>query len=100
MPDTLPPAPAPGAGASPASAAASITICLGSSCFSRGNSRNLEVIQDFYKTHNLPASVELNGHLCEGHCRSGPNVRINGKLYHEVDPIVIIALLNHFTPRP
>lgn len=79
-------------------AAAQITICMGSSCFSRGNSRNIEVIQEFFKTRSLPASVELSGHLCEGCCKSGPNVAINGKMYHEVDPIVIIALLNHFVP--
>jgi NADH:ubiquinone oxidoreductase subunit E len=79
--------------------AASITICMGSSCFSRGNSRNIEVVQDFLKTQSLPPSVELNGHLCEGHCKSGPNVTINGKMYHEVDPIVIVGLLNHFVPK-
>jgi NADH:ubiquinone oxidoreductase subunit E len=76
--------------------AAQITICMGSSCFSRGNSRNIEVVQDFLKHRPLPPSVELGGHLCEGHCKSGPNVTINGKMYHEVDPIVIIALLNHY----
>ena len=78
--------------------AASITICMGSSCFSRGNSRNIEVVQEFLKKHTLPPNVELCGHLCEGHCKSGPNVMINDKMYHEVDPIVIIALLNHFLP--
>ncbi len=30
------------------------TICMGSSCFSRGNSRNIEVVQDFLKTQSLP----------------------------------------------
>ncbi len=75
----------------------SITICMGSSCFSRGNNRNIEVIQDYLATHQLPPMVELVGHLCQGHCKSGPNVTINGKMYHEVDPIVIIGLLNHFT---
>ena len=55
----------------------SITICMGSSCFSRGNGRNIEVIQNFLKTQSLPPSVELVGHLCEGQCKSGPNVTIN-----------------------
>ena len=73
-----------------------ITICMGSSCFSRGNNRNIEVIQDYLAKHNLPPAVELTGHLCKGHCQSGPNISINGKLYHEVDPVVIIGLLNHF----
>jgi len=77
----------------------SITICMGSSCFSRGNGHNIEVIQNFLKSQSLPPSVELKGHLCEGQCKAGPNVTINNKMYHEVDPIVIIALLNHFVPR-
>jgi NADH:ubiquinone oxidoreductase subunit E len=75
---------------------ASITICMGSSCFSRGNNRNIEVIQDYLASEKLPPGVELTGHLCQGHCRVGPNVTINGKMYHEVDPIVIIGLLNHY----
>lgn len=79
--------------------AASITICMGSSCFSRGNSRNLEVLQDFLKTQPVPPAVALSGHLCEGHCNAGPNVAINGRLYHQVDPIVMVGLLNHFAPQ-
>ena len=73
-----------------------ITICMGSSCFPRGNNRNAEVIQDYLRSHGVPVEVELAGHLCEGQCKSGPNVSINGKLYHQVDPIGIIGLLNHF----
>ena len=84
----------------PETPAATITICMGSSCFSRGNARNLEVVQDFLKTQNLPPSVAVTGHLCEGHCTAGPNVTINGKMYHEVDPIVILALLQHFLSPP
>jgi NADH:ubiquinone oxidoreductase subunit E len=78
---------------------ASITICMGSSCFSRGNNRNIEVIQEHLKTSKVPPGVELSGHLCQGQCKLGPNVTINGKMYHEVDPIVIIGLLNHYTTR-
>ena len=79
--------------------AANITICMGSSCFSRGNSRNIEVIQNYLEGHSLPSTVELTGHLCQDHCKSGPNVTINGKMYHEVDPIVIIGLLNHYVAK-
>jgi NADH:ubiquinone oxidoreductase subunit E len=75
----------------------SITICMGSSCFSRGNNRNIEVIQEYLNAGNLPPGLELTGHLCEGHCTSGPNVTMNGKMYHEVDPIVIIGLMNHYS---
>lgn len=77
----------------------SITICMGSSCFSRGNNRNIEVIQDYIASQSLSPGVELTGHLCEGHCKAGPNVTLNGTMHHQVDPIVIIGLLNQYTAR-
>jgi NADH:ubiquinone oxidoreductase subunit E len=75
------------------------TICMGSSCFSRGNNRNIEVIQDILAARPLPPGVELVGHLCEGHCKSGPNITLNDHLYHGVDPITIIGLLNQYLPE-
>ena len=41
---------------------------MGSSCFSRGNSRNIEVIQEYLAANPLPPGVELIGHLCEFAC--------------------------------
>ena len=72
---------------------------MGSSCFSRGNNRNIEVVQDFLKKQCLPPSVDLRGHLCEGHCKQGPNLTINGKMYHEVDPVIVLGLLNQFVSK-
>ncbi|HTJ00680.1 MAG TPA: (2Fe-2S) ferredoxin domain-containing protein [Dongiaceae bacterium] len=77
----------------------SITICMGSSCFARGNNRNIEVIQNHLAGQTLPPGVELRGHLCQGHCKSGPNVTINGQMYHEVNPVSITGLLHRFLPR-
>ncbi len=68
---------------------------MGSSCFSRGNNRNIEVIQAYLGTP-VPAGVELTGHLCEGHCKEGPNISINGSMYHEVAPPVISGLLKNY----
>lgn len=76
-----------------------ITICMGSSCFSRGNNRNIEVIQSFLESRHLPAKVELAGYLCAGQCRQGPNLVINGEPYHEVDPVSVIRLLNQHLPE-
>jgi NADH:ubiquinone oxidoreductase subunit E len=73
-----------------------ITICMGSSCFSRGNNRNIEVIQGYIQTGKLPSDVHLSGHLCQGHCRSGPNLTLNDKMFHEVNPIALIGLLQPF----
>ena len=38
-----------------------ITICMGSSCFTRGNNINAEIINAFIADNNLQASVALQG---------------------------------------
>ena len=72
-----------------------ITVCMGSSCFSRGNSSNAELIQDFIQKNNLEGKVEVAGCLCEGECKSGPNIKINGKLFTDVSPEGLELLLRH-----
>ncbi len=62
-----------------------ITVCMGSSCFARGNDRNLEFIENYIKDNGLEAEIDLAGARCEGKCATGPNITINGKEYHEVD---------------
>ena len=73
----------------------SIAVCVGSSCFSRGNDKNLEIIQNYLKEINSTDEVELRGCLCQDKCNSGPNITINGKLYTNVDPRTITDILNH-----
>ena len=58
-----------------------IVICMGSSCFARGNAKSLEAVEAFLKKHELGAEVELSGSLCEGNCGKGPNIAIGGKLF-------------------
>lgn len=62
-----------------------ITVCMGSSCFARGNAQNLEFIENYIKENNLDAKIELSGARCEGKCATGPNITINGTEYNEVD---------------
>lgn len=76
-----------------------ITICMGSSCFCRGNNRNVELIQAFLKEANCTESCKLDGHLCQGMCKSGPNVDIDGEHFREVDPVSLIGLLNQRLSR-
>ena len=75
-----------------------IEICMGSSCFSRGNNRNIEVIQQHLAAREGVASGALVGHLCLGHCKSGPNVTIDGQPFHAVDPTAIAGLLRRLAP--
>ena len=72
---------------------AKITICMGSSCFSRGNQENLQLIQEFLADNELTEKVELVGELCQGECSQGPNLHIGDQAYHEVDPATLWDLL-------
>lgn len=36
-----------------------ITVCIGSSCFARGNELNVEVIQKYLEEHHLKDEVDL-----------------------------------------
>ncbi len=68
---------------------------MGSSCFSRGNNLNAEIIERFLREHKLSATVEIQGCLCTGKCKDGPNIMINGELIRGVLPGMITDLLEH-----
>jgi NADH:ubiquinone oxidoreductase subunit E len=71
-----------------------ITICMGSSCFARGNNRNIEVLKDLAASRPRGVGCELTGCLCQGQCTLGPNLMIEGQTYHEIDPVGVMALVN------
>lgn len=70
----------------------SIEICMGSSCFARGNKRNLQIIEEYLSKHQLECA--LSGRGCIGKCRSGPNIRIDGEDFERVDSESLIDLLD------
>ncbi len=61
-----------------------VVVCMGSSCFSRGNSLTLKLLQDYIHENGIEDRVELKGSLCEDCCKCGPNITINGARYSEV----------------
>ncbi|WP_016776768.1 (2Fe-2S) ferredoxin domain-containing protein [Anaerophaga thermohalophila] len=73
-----------------------ITICLGSSCFSRGNRHTLELIKGYLKEHGLENKVFFHGDLCDGLCEHGPVLKINDKIYKHVNSENIYEILNEF----
>ena len=52
-------------------------ICLGSSCFSRGNKDVVVFIRDYLKKNHLEDKVIFKGGRCMGQCSYGPNLKIN-----------------------
>ena len=70
-----------------------VTICMGSSCFSRGNNKNLEAVRAWLTVHGHTADVELKGCRCGGKCGEGPNIWIDGVCHSGVTPQSVPELL-------
>lgn len=70
-----------------------IKICMGSSCYARGNAENLEFIENNIKENNLDAEIEVYGARCENICEKGPNIIVNGRTYNNVTAEKIIEIL-------
>lgn len=70
-----------------------IQICMGSSCFSRGNKKTLEIIQKYFEGKNVDISTNLSGILCNDLCSKGPNIIINDTVYSGVTHENIIDIL-------
>lgn len=74
-----------------------IRICLGSSCFARGNDRVLEIMKAYIEKHEIAANIDFRGHLCAGDCTKGPVIAIAGKTYYNITPDMIETLMDeHF----
>lgn len=70
-----------------------ITVCMGSSCFARGNGANLEMIEEWIALHGLNAEIDLTGTRCEGRCAAGPNLIVNGRCFEHVDRETLFDIL-------
>jgi NADH:ubiquinone oxidoreductase subunit E len=70
-----------------------VNICMGSSCFARGNAENLALLKNLEKSCDGKRCLRLTGSLCKEHCKSGPNVTINGETHHGINPQRLRALL-------
>jgi NADH:ubiquinone oxidoreductase subunit E len=70
-----------------------VVVCLGSSCFARGNSENLVIINRHLQSLGLTASIRLTGRLCQDQCKQGPNLTIGGEHFHSVTTLRLCELL-------
>jgi NADH:ubiquinone oxidoreductase subunit E len=71
-------------------------ICLGSSCFSRGNRDVVQYIKDYLKKNHLDDKVVFKGARCLGHCSNGPNLVINGRIIEGVSLDVAEKILTQY----
>ena len=70
-----------------------IKICMGSSCFARGNSKNLQIIQNFIEKNHLDAEIQLTGLRCCNNCSKGPNITIDETEYNNIDNGTLLDIL-------
>lgn len=72
-----------------------VELCMGSSCFARGNSTVLTEIESYLSSNNLEDRVELVGHLCLNKCNDGPHITIDGVQYSGLSADCIIDILSN-----
>ncbi|MBI9052792.1 MAG: NAD(P)H-dependent oxidoreductase subunit E [Bacteroidales bacterium] len=73
-----------------------LILCLGSSCYSRGNQYVLEIVKQYIKDHNLKDEVDFRGQLCTGNCSHGPVMKINDVKHENVDINNIQKILDQY----
>ncbi len=73
-----------------------IIICLGSSCFARGNKKLVSLISQYLRERNLLNEVRFHGERCFGHCSRGPVLKIMDEFNEKVDEEKVIQLLDAF----
>lgn len=71
-----------------------IQICLGSSCFSRGNKRLVKIVEQYLNENNLRHLVYFHGAHCFSYCDRGPLIHINGKEYTDLNEDKLIHILD------
>jgi len=74
---------------------------MGSSCFARGNEKNLAACEEFLSARGLKdeVDVDLGASLCTGNCAEGPVVIVDGKTYKNVDRGVMADILEKIFPK-
>lgn len=73
-----------------------VTICLGSSCFSRKNRDVVTALQDYVSTKNLSDIVNLKGGHCFGKCSLGPIMIVEEQVYTEMTPTKAVAIVESY----
>jgi NADH:ubiquinone oxidoreductase subunit E len=71
-----------------------VILCLGSSCFARGNQEIIRLIKKYIDRKDLSDRVEFKGDHCFDQCSKGPNMLVGDKMYQEITEQNIIGILD------
>lgn len=70
-----------------------IKVCLGSSCYVRGNDKTLAFLEDYISKNKKDVTIELLGCRCSNACQDGPSIFINDKRYGHLNQEELTNLL-------
>lgn len=70
-----------------------ISICLGSSCFARGNQSIVHQIKEFLWKNKLNDRVFFKGAHCFNACKNGPTIKINDEFIYDITAENVIPLI-------
>ena len=68
-----------------------IEICMGSACYLLGAQELLETIESL--PHEKQEQIDLCGSTCLKACGQGPNITVDGELFHNVTPEMLLKIL-------
>ena len=77
-----------------------IIICMGSSCFSRGNKKTLGLIKQYLKEKELKDNLVFRGSHCFGECENGPVIIIGSDKHTRVSSDHVTDLLDRYFNNP
>lgn len=72
-----------------------IIICLGSSCFARGNRDSLKFIEKYIKDNKLSDRADFRGKLCSSNCGKGPILFVDKVMLEDIKVDQLQELLDN-----
>ncbi len=70
-----------------------LEICMGSSCFARGNREFIHIIEEYINTNTLEVEVNLRGCLCNNECGNGPVMKVDDVEHNQLTEEKVMNVL-------
>ena len=70
-----------------------IKVCLGSSCYIRGNDKILALLENYVSEKGKNINIELSGCRCTNSCQDGPHIFIDNKKYNHLTEAELLGIL-------
>ena len=70
-----------------------IALCMGSSCFARGNKAVVNAMEALIRDNDWGGRISLSGMRCQERCGEGPYIRIDNQLYRNLDAGALIDII-------